>query len=481
MANSLETYFLELIQSSLQVVFIDESWVFKQSEKYRKLLRESAKTKFYFELESNCLSEEGVVSAIAQFKVIIEDQSGYRRACDFLERKKSGFMVFHQSHAMSSDVLHLVSRLIRFCKRQNLDWKFVFFASDSDMNSLMADQLFIEKFYPSKSRNKLIGKTSKPKKKSYAFVVPLVIAICSASVFYFIQKNYQAKPNSLEDTVPAIPANDIHTESINIANESSANDDLLEMIRQSKLRDLEFKGMLEELESQDDSQTDTAADNLLEQATISKAEDISAATNTNASSSSLANQRKPALQMSADAERAIKDNDLASLQRRLDTDRLRLSQNDSGETPLIIATNHARLEIIDWLLQKNVPVNSTDRYGRTAIFYAAINGNNSIVESLLDAGADAGISSNLLKTPLMAAVNNDHVSTTQMLLRQNVSIDDVDHSGWSAIFYAVWNANLELTTLLVENGARLDLTDNNGVSLKDIAQAKREANILDLL
>ena len=118
-----------------------------------------------------------------------------------------------------------------------------------------------------------------------------------------------------------------------------------------------------------------------------------------------------------------------------------------------------------------MPVDSLDGFGRSALFYAAVNGNSNLVGHLIDAGAKANFSSSLSKTPLMAAVHNNHYDSAQLLLAtQNAGINVTDHSGWSALFYAVWNKNIEMVQLLLENRASQSLVDDNGMTIKQVAE-----------
>ena len=91
------------------------------------------------------------------------------------------------------------------------------------------------------------------------------------------------------------------------------------------------------------------------------------------------------------------------------------------------------------------------------------------------------VNSKLAKTPLMAAVNNNHFSTARFLIERGSNINAVDHSGWPAVFYAAWNTNIKMLNLLIDNGAQLDVKDDNGVSIKEIAEAKGAIEILGLL
>lgn len=481
MPNSLNKLFQELYLSKEHAVFIGELWANRRSLKYRSLLRQSNTKKNYLELDSENLSEQGVVIALAKSKFMIDDQSEYRCATDFLEKNRSGVLVFHQSHLMSANVLHLVSRIIRYSKRQGLDWKFILLGNEKEINPLNFDQLFIDRSYPVKSKRKPIaakeiGESSGTKqKRALSLVLPLT---CLAIAALLLLDNRPKKNTSLSLDVQNgtnISVNLPNTQLNKEADELTRSTALLEAIRQSRLRDLEFEEMLAKIDSQAD-------DGAAEQQILANANQTNGTQKTPASAppqSQIAQNRS--IQLPAEAETAIRNNDLASVENLLTSDELRVSQNQAGESPLVIATTTRNQEIVNWLIEKNVPVNAPDQYGRTAIFYAAINGDDSLIENIIDAGGRVNVSSKLSKTPLMAAVNNNHFKTAQLLIDKGSNITAVDHSGWPAIFYAVWNTNLEMVNLLIDSGAEVNLRDNSGVSLKEIAEAKGATQIMDIL
>ncbi len=463
MLASLDEVFLETVNSQRGGVFIDELWADRQSSNYRRKLRQCTKTKYYLEMDANDLTETEVVSAIAQFKLILGDQSAYRKATDFLESKTSGVMVFHHSHLLAANVLHLVSRLMRYTQRQNLEWKFVFFGDDKAMKSLKIDQLFIEKTYPSK-------KIKSATKKQILTITTGLICLAILALVFLVKPDSKETSDNINsiDAAAIIESDDLQVNKY--TEETTPSTESLEIIRQSKLRDLEFNGMLAEL----DSQVPVINENdRLPSTTVN--ESVSTAPKISQS-----NIEHP-LQLSSGAEDAIRNNDLGVVQKLLSSNVLRSSKNNNGQTPLIIATNSGNHQIVEWLLSEDSLVNSTDLYGRSAIFYASINGDDALLEILLEAGAQVDIASNLSKTPLMAAVHNEHFSIVETLLKNDIDIDAVDHSGWSAIFYAVWNSNTSMVELLIDNGVNTNIKDNSGLSLIEIAEARGNASIVDLL
>ena len=64
------------------------------------------------------------------------------------------------------------------------------------------------------------------------------------------------------------------------------------------------------------------------------------------------------------------------------------TQNEKGETPLILAAREGNNEFVKGLAEHLANVNLADNFQHTALYYASERGYNEIVEILLMAGAE---------------------------------------------------------------------------------------------
>ena len=100
----------------------------------------------------------------------------------------------------------------------------------------------------------------------------------------------------------------------------------------------------------------------------------------------------------------------------------RCAEHDDRDTTLLMAAADGGHEaIVRMLLQRGASVNlrnSVASGGGTALMYAAVNGNTTIAQALLDAKADASLRINDGTTALMLAEHYTHAATAQ-LLRQH--------------------------------------------------------------
>lgn len=93
--------------------------------------------------------------------------------------------------------------------------------------------------------------------------------------------------------------------------------------------------------------------------------------------------------------------------------------------------------------------------GFTALAWACSEAHSGVVRQLIEAGADIGIPSSLVRMPpLIAAASNGHLEVVELLIKSGVDIHaqtDVDEN---ALTIARQRRQHEVVKLLMENGAR---------------------------
>ena len=82
--------------------------------------------------------------------------------------------------------------------------------------------------------------------------------------------------------------------------------------------------------------------------------------------------------------------------------------------------------------------NSSDRWGVSALAYAAGRGDMAALQLLLAAGADPNRSSQVGNTPLMLAAARGQIEAVGLLLQQGADRDAVNKWGLGAADWAAW-------------------------------------------
>lgn len=131
-------------------------------------------------------------------------------------------------------------------------------------------------------------------------------------------------------------------------------------------------------------------------------------------------------------------------------------------TPFLLAVAEENVELTHLLLQSGkVDTNSRDVYGRSALHYAAANGNVQLARMLIENGMNPNIRNDAGETPLMKACQFVELGTIEYLL----SIPLVDIHCKSVV---AWNQ---------EDGEKLSRHSNDALqSFRAQLSKEREAN-----
>jgi ankyrin repeat protein len=117
-------------------------------------------------------------------------------------------------------------------------------------------------------------------------------------------------------------------------------------------------------------------------------------------------------------------------------------------------------------------IRENDEFGRSAIHYAAANGDTDEVNRLLADGADPGESDNVGFTPLHFAAQEQQPQVIGLLLAAGADVQATDRWGntplWRAIFTA--HGNIAASAALLAAGANLDTVNSTGVSPRVLAE-----------
>jgi ankyrin repeat protein len=134
------------------------------------------------------------------------------------------------------------------------------------------------------------------------------------------------------------------------------------------------------------------------------------------------------------------------------------------------AARTGRVDTVKALLARGADVNSkVGRQGETALIWAAAEGNDEVVGTLIKAGADFRARSSSGFTPFLFAVREGHIGVVKTLLKNGADVNDairpapnyarggaygaIPRPGTSAMLLAVLNAHYELAAYLLDAGA----------------------------
>ena len=142
------------------------------------------------------------------------------------------------------------------------------------------------------------------------------------------------------------------------------------------------------------------------------------------------------------------------------------TSNTDKYTALWLASQQGHLEIVKWLISKQADVNAArESDGRTALQAAIYNENLSVVQELVEHGAEVNKSNYKQFTPLYHAVETENLSIIKFLIKHNADINKACFSGDQPIHMAAFLSNILIMKILFDHGASINATSNIGNTL----------------
>ena len=137
-------------------------------------------------------------------------------------------------------------------------------------------------------------------------------------------------------------------------------------------------------------------------------------------------------------------------------------QNNYCKTLLQLAAAGGSVSVVEELLEKGANTNATDKNGATALHFAATNGHEKIISLLLDRGAELDFKSRYGQTPLSWTAGSGNEVVVKMLLAKGAELDTKDEYGQTPLLRAARNGHETIVKCLIDRGAEIDVIDKNG-------------------
>jgi ankyrin repeat protein len=140
----------------------------------------------------------------------------------------------------------------------------------------------------------------------------------------------------------------------------------------------------------------------------------------------------------------------ALLQQRVDVNK----PEADGTTALHWAVRNDDVATVDRLIRAGANVKAANRYGVTPLYLAAVNGNAAVIERLLKAGADPNSVSSEGETALMTASRTGSVDAVKVLIAKGADVNAQETwHGETALMWAVSQRHPDVVRELIAHGA----------------------------
>jgi len=136
-------------------------------------------------------------------------------------------------------------------------------------------------------------------------------------------------------------------------------------------------------------------------------------------------------------------------------------QDMRGMSALTWATNGGHVDTVELLLRHHAPLNSYDRYERTALAHAMRHKNDEIARILARRGVNL-YSARQMEGALTWACNNGNVLIVRQLLEMKMNPNESNQDGFTALMGASEKGQLECVKCLVNSRAEVNAKDRTG-------------------
>jgi ankyrin repeat protein len=144
-----------------------------------------------------------------------------------------------------------------------------------------------------------------------------------------------------------------------------------------------------------------------------------------------------------------------------------------GASALIYHAHYGQQRGLQLLLDHGADVNHIDKYGWTALMYAAQReGCERMVDALVKQGANVNACAGDGRTALMAAASAGRSATVRTLLQHGAIVDAQDQSGQTALTYTALIGNEACAQMLLEKGASVTRRNAKGTTLYQLLQER---------
>ena len=158
------------------------------------------------------------------------------------------------------------------------------------------------------------------------------------------------------------------------------------------------------------------------------------------------------------------------------------SADKYGRTALSYAAWNGHIATVKLLLRAGARVNSWDEIGGTPLSYAICNGHNDVVELLLKKGTQVDSPDDISRALLLSAAEKGHEAVVELLLEKGADLESKDDDNRTPLLLAAMNGHEAVVKLLVEKGADIESKDDiNRTPLSWAAKNGHEAVVKLLL
>jgi hypothetical protein len=193
----------------------------------------------------------------------------------------------------------------------------------------------------------------------------------------------------------------------------------------------------------------------------------------------------PLSNVERDLFQAIRNDDADSLRRCLDAGANVNATDITGVTPIKAAIALNRKDAVRALLDGGY---DDSKEGSSSLVYAIVQNRPEITRELLKSAVEKGTAGKVVNqidkngyTPLMYAIDRNHVAVAQELLNAGADVNELDKEGYTPLMMAVTVGKADMVAALLKAGANRNAVSPGGETAMSMARRRNRQVVVSIL
>ncbi|XP_071965878.1 uncharacterized protein [Antedon mediterranea] len=127
------------------------------------------------------------------------------------------------------------------------------------------------------------------------------------------------------------------------------------------------------------------------------------------------------------------------------------------------------IDILKFLLDKKLDINSPDKWGQTALHQAIEKGKKELFKALLKRGADVNVKDSIGRQPIHIAAESGSDVICNSLIKLGADINAQDNYQSTPLHFAAWGNSASVANVLIQAGCDVELCDACDQTAQEVA------------
>ena len=153
----------------------------------------------------------------------------------------------------------------------------------------------------------------------------------------------------------------------------------------------------------------------------------------------------------------------------------------NGWSLLHIAAHYNQRDLAQWLLERNVGVDTLNMHRATPLHICTYSGSSNVTDLLVDSGARIDLEDSNGWIPIAIAAWHGYTNIVARLINGGCDISQRGNGGQTAMHYAAWNNYTDIVQLFMNSGGNTIIKNDDGFTPVDLAWQNQSLESLRIM